>query len=184
MNAANRAGRLSYEESCRLLQQRGYSDEGSNGTIPTLPDHLPQYDDEEPLGVSFFRTFVGEGDLENLTLPRTVFGRSKVGPVSFKNTDLSYSNLCWNDFNEVNFEDADLSGSDLRASHFSNVKFARTNLKTADLRLSTFDSCDFTDAEMQGAKMTREQGEFLALSGEQRNVIDWQDSEGEEPPGG
>jgi hypothetical protein len=49
--------RLSYEDSCRRLQQN-YIDAGS---IPPIPDHRPQPDDEEPLGVSFFRTFVGEG---------------------------------------------------------------------------------------------------------------------------
>lgn len=184
MRSDERADRLSYEESCRVLQRVGYPDAGADGAIPPMPDHLPQCDDEEPLGVSFFRTFVGEGDLENLTLPRTFFGRSEVGPLSFKNTDLSESNLCWNDFNEVSFEDADLSGSDLRASLYNSVKFVRTNLQNADLRLSTFDSCDFTGAEMKGAKLTREQGSVLGLSDEQRNVIDWQESDGEEPPGG
>lgn len=184
MSSDERASRLSYEESCRLLQQLGYPDAGVEGTIPPMPDHLPQSDDEEPLGVSFFRTFVGEGDLENLTLPRALFGRSEIGPLSFKNTDLSESSLCWNDFNKVSFEDADLSGSDLRASLYNGVKFVRTNLKNADLRVSTFNSCDFTDAGMQGVKLTREQADVLGLSDEQRNVIDWQESDGEEPPGG
>lgn len=184
MSTHEQSGRLSYEESCRVLQKLGFLDAGADGAIPPMPDHLPQCDDEEPLGVSFFRTFVGEGDLENLTLPRTFFGRSEIGPLSFKNTDLSESNLCWNDFNEVSFEDADLSGSDLRASVYNSVKFVRTNLRHADLRLSTFDSCDFTNAELQGAKLTREQAEDLGLTDEQRNVIDWQETEGDEPPGG
>ena len=184
MSSDERAGRLSYEESCRLLQRLGYPDAGAEGTIPPMPDHLPQFDDEEPLGVSFFRTFLSEGDLENLTLPRTFFGKSEIGPLSFKNTDLSDSNLCWNDFNEVSFESADLSGSDLRASIYNSVRFVRTNLKNADLRMSTFNSCNFTDAGMQGVKLTLEQGAVLNLSNEQRIVIDWQKSDGEEPPGG
>jgi uncharacterized protein YjbI with pentapeptide repeats len=168
-----------------------------------MPDHRPQYDDEAPLGVSFFRTWVGVGRpfglqpsnpddwvdvaehaLANLTLPRTFFGRSEISSISFKNTDLSESTLCWNDFIEVNFTDADLSESDLRASIFRRVAFVRTNLRNADLRRSSFEACDFTDADMAGAKLTRKQGERIHLSDKQRQVIDWQESAGEEPPGG
>jgi len=47
------AARLSYEESCRHLQRLGYPDAGAEGVIH------PQFDAEQPLGVSFFRTFVG-----------------------------------------------------------------------------------------------------------------------------
>src|ERR1700691_4388161 len=112
--------RRSYEESCRVLLQLGYPDAGADGATPPIPDHGPPFDDEAPMGVSFFRTFVGQdiehgvedvrdGDLENLTL-RTFFGRSHIHHVSFKNTDLSESAMCWNDFNEVNFTDTDLSG--------------------------------------------------------------------------
>jgi uncharacterized protein YjbI with pentapeptide repeats len=173
--------RLSYEESCKLLQGHGYLDDG---TIPPVPDHRPRFDDEEPLGVSFFRTFVCDGDLENLTLPRTYFGKSDVGPISFKNTDLSDSTLCWDDFNEVDFTDGDLSGSDLRASQFIKVKFVRANLRNADLRHSSFDDCDFTDAEMRGAKLTISQGAGLALSSTQREEIEWHTRDGEVPGGG
>ncbi|MBI1248264.1 pentapeptide repeat-containing protein [bacterium] len=149
-----------------------------------MPDHLPQYDDEEPLGVSFFRTFANEDVLENLTIPRTFFGRSEMRAISFLNSDLSESNLCWNDFIEVNFECADLGKCDMRASLFEDVRFVRANLCGADLRQSTFDSCDFTEAAMKGAKLTRKQAEDIRFSDEQRGMIDWQDSEGEEPPGG
>jgi BTB/POZ domain-containing protein KCTD9 len=99
-----RPNRKTYEESCELLQKLGYLEQGE---IPPIPDHPPHWDDDESLGVGFFRTFIEEGDLENLTLPRTFFGRSAVGPISFKNADLSESSLCWNDFNEVDFTDAD-----------------------------------------------------------------------------
>jgi uncharacterized protein YjbI with pentapeptide repeats len=127
---------------------------------------------------------VGEHALEHLTLPRTLFGRSEIGPISFKNTDLSESTLCWNDFIEVNFTEADLSESDLRASIFRRVAFVRTSLRNADLRRSNFEACDFTDADMAGAKLTRKQGARIHLSDEQRKVIDWQESDGDEPPGG
>ncbi len=69
----------------------------------------------------------------NLTLPRTYFGRSQIGPVSFENTDISESTLCWNDFSDVDFTDADLSQCDMRASQFTGVTFVRTNLRYADL---------------------------------------------------
>lgn len=202
--SSKRAARLSYEDSCRLLMRLGCLYGGDYGwAVPPLPDRRPQSGDELPHGVRFFRTWVGSGkpfglqppspdyesdikehDLENLTLPRTFFGRSEISSISFQNTDLSESTLCWNDFIEVNFTDADLSESDLRASIFERVAFVRTNLRNADLRRSTYKECDFTDADMRGAKLTREQGERIHLSNEQRKVIDWQDSDGKEPSGG
>lgn len=193
--SSERANRLSYQESCRLLQRLGYPDVGAEGVIPPMPDHRPQCDDEGPLGVTFFRTFVGQdleqgdphvghGNLENLTLPRTFFGRSYIHHVSFKNTDLSESTLCWNDFFEVNFTDADLSGCDFRALNFSESTFVRAILRNVDFRHSNFEACDFTVADMRGAKLTREQGEQIILSEQQQKVIDWQESDGEEPPGG
>jgi hypothetical protein len=201
--SSERAARLSYEESCKFLQRHNHLGGGVEGVIPPMPDHRPQFDDSTSIGVRFFRTWVGVGRpfglepsspedwedvaehaLENLTLPRTFVGRSEIGPISFKNTDLSESTLCWNDFIEVNFTDADLSGSDLRASIFKRVAFVRANLRTADLRRSGFEACDFTDADMAGAKLTRKQGEGIRLSDEQRKVIDWQESDGDEPPGG
>lgn len=190
-----RPPRLSYEESCRLLQRIGYPDVGTDGAIPLIPDHRPQCDDSGPLGVTFFRTFVGQDiengdedvrhrDLENLTLPRTYFGRSYVQHVSFKNTVLSESTLCWNDFTAVDFTDADLSGGDLRASLFTGTLFVRTALRNADLRRSSFRGCDFADADLRGVKLTRTQDRSLTLTEEQRRQIDWHDDDGEEPPGG
>jgi uncharacterized protein YjbI with pentapeptide repeats len=173
-----------------------------DGSLPPLPSRRPHPDDELPYGVHFFRTWVGSGrpfglqsppddesgigeqDFENLTLPRTFFGRSEISRISFKNTDLSESWLCWNDFIEVNFTAADLSGSELRASLYTRVVFVGTHLRGADLRRSTYKDCDFAGADMAGAKLTREQGEKLLLSEQQKLVIDWQEDDGEEPPGG
>ena len=180
MNGQN-PSRKTYEESCELLQKLGYLERGD---IPPLLDHPPQWDDEEPLGVGFFRTAVTLGDLANLTLPRTFFGKSAVGPISFKNTDLSESSLCWNDFNEVDFTDADLSRSDLRASIFGKVVFVRANLTGTDMRRSSFLACEFTDADVRGAKLTNKQGEGIAFSDQQRQEIDWEESEGKRPLGG
>lgn len=173
--------RLSYEDSCRRLQ-KSYIDADS---IPPVPKHLPQYDDEGPLGVNFFRTFVGEGDdLSNLTLPRTFFGRSEVNDAHFRNTDFTESNMCWNDFTDVDFTNATLNGCDLRASNYERVKFVSTDLTNADMRHSWFKDCKFDDALMEGAVLTREQGAKLDLSERQRAQISWVDDPGMEPGGG
>jgi BTB/POZ domain-containing protein KCTD9 len=173
--------RLSYEDSCVRLQSRYLE----KGIIPAIPDHMPAYDDPGPLGVNFFRTFVGDGeDLRNLTLPRTFFGRSELSNVSFENTDLSESNLCWNDFIDVDFTDAVLAGSDLRASNYERVKFIRSNLSGVDMRLSSFRNCEFAGANMTRAIMTRAQAAKLTLSGDQQRVIDWAEEDGPEPSGG
>ncbi len=172
--------RLSYEDSCVRLQK----DYLSGDKIPPMPDHLPQYDDEE-LGVSFFKTFVGEGDdLGNLTLPRTFFGRSEINDARFVNTDFTESNLCWNDFFNVDFTNAILARSDLRASTFVRVKFVSADLSHADMRMSSFENCDFERATMAGAVLTVEQGARLALSDIQRAQIAWTNDEGPEPGGG
>ena len=195
---SDRPNRLSYEESCQVLQDFGYLDEGE---IPTMPSGRPGISSSD--GLRFYKSWVGVGRpeglaplnpadsvdvpdhaLANLTLPRTFIGRSEISFISFRNTDLSESTLCWNDFIEVDFTDADLSGSDLRSSIFRQVGFLRTNLRNADLRRSTFEACDFTDAEMVGAKLTHEQGNQMELSERQRREIDWQDEDGEEPSGG
>jgi hypothetical protein len=55
-----RPSRRTYEESCEHLQKLGYLVQGNT---PPVPGHLPQWDDEEPLGVGFFRTAVTQGDL-------------------------------------------------------------------------------------------------------------------------
>lgn len=172
--------RLSYEESCRVLQREQVIDEGA---IPPLPGRMPRQDDEL-MGVSFFRTRLADAKVENMTLPRTYFGRSEIAATSFQGTDLSESRANWNDFIEVDFSGADLSNSDLRGCLYERVKFRGTNLHGADLRYCGFKECDFSDAEMAGVKVTQKVGSALGLSNEQQSVIDWQDEDGEEPDGG
>ena len=173
--------KLGYEDSCRRLQP-DYIDPG---TIPPMPRRLPRHDDPEPLGVSFFRTFVGEGeDLSNLTLPRTFFGRSEINDAAFRNTDLTESNLCWNDFIDVDLTGAVLARSDLRASQFLRVRFDGADLRGADMRRSSFINCRFETARLDGAVLTRKQGQRMSLSEEQRAVIAWTNDDGPEPGGG
>jgi len=173
--------RLGYDASCRRLQP-DYLDPGQR---PSVPDGRPRHDDPEPLGVSFFRTFVGEGDdFSHLTLPRTFFGRSEINDAAFVNTDLRESNLCWNEFIDVDFTDGVLAGSDLRASRFTRVRFVRCDLRGADLRRSSFEDCAFDGAMMTGAILTPAAGAGLTLSAEQRTAIAWADDDGPEPDGG
>ncbi len=170
--------RLSYEESCERFKPDYISE------TPPLPDRMPRFDDEEP-GLSFFRTFVGDGDdFSDLTIPRTYFGRSEVNDASFRNTDLSQSCMCWNDFVNVDFTGADLSGADLRGSAYKSVRFSAANLQGADLRHSSFEECDFQGADLTQAILARSQKKFLALTPEQNKVIDWRWSPGPEPDGG
>lgn len=172
--------RLSYAESCKSMQPRHLE----RGQVPPLPDGMPQADDEV-LGVSFFRTLLDEeDDLVNLTLPRTFFGRSEIKRSSFHNTDLTESNLCWNDFEDVNFTDAILVRADLRASSFTRVSFDTADLSNADLRQSNFEHCTFTNATMTGTVLTAEQGALLRLSAKQRAEIVWTEDDGPEPLGG
>ena len=167
--------RRSFEESVAELVRRGWLE----GPV-RLPDRMPRYDDEV-LAVNFFRTQV-EGALDDLSLPRTYFGRSLIANASFKNTELRESSMCWNDFEQVDFSGADLSVCDLRASNFVGCRFTGAKLDGADLRRSGFEGCDFTGASLRGARLTREQE--LALTESQRAEVAWMSDEGDEPDGG
>ena len=60
------------------------------------------------------RMMIADENFAQLSLQRTFFGRSLIQRVSFAGTDLSESDLCWNDFEEVGFAHASLQGTDLR----------------------------------------------------------------------
>ncbi|HNQ73557.1 MAG TPA: pentapeptide repeat-containing protein [Verrucomicrobiota bacterium] len=172
--------RLPYDESCRALQREQIIEAGD---IPPLPQQPPRHDDEV-LGVNFFRTSLAEARLDNLTLPRTFFGRSEIRNTSFQNTDLSESTANWNDFIDVSFKSADLSRCDFRACLLEKVLFTEANLTEADFRYCGFKDCDFSGADMTSAKLTKKAGAALRLSSVQQNVIDWQVDDGDEPDGG
>jgi BTB/POZ domain-containing protein KCTD9 len=174
--------RLGYEDSIRRLRELGFLGADEQ---PVMPDQVPQPEDEEALGLGFYKTIVGEGaDLSNLTLSRSFFGRSEIGNASFRNTDLSESNLRWNDFIDVDFSEATLTRADLRASNYTRVNFTRANLCGADLRRADFEDCVFDSAAMDGTVLTRKQGSRLPLSSVQKAAIAWCDDDGEEPSGG
>jgi uncharacterized protein YjbI with pentapeptide repeats len=175
--------RRSLEETWRHLGDTMPRDELGQ---PFVPPAMPNYDDRV-LGFSFFRHIVEGGDLSNMTLPRTYFGRSGLERVSFQNTDLSESRMCWNDFTGCDFSSADLSGCDMRASLFRDCRFDGTNLRGADLRRSSFEGCSFVGADMAGAVADDyETMDYLfdKLTEAQRATMSVPADPGPQPPGG
>ncbi|MET1260570.1 pentapeptide repeat-containing protein [Flagellimonas sp. DF-77] len=171
----------SFEATVKILQAKRWVEADRQ---PQKPKAMPQYDDENPTGFEFFRTFVEDEDLSYLDLERTFFNRSEISGSRFVAARMRESNLCWNDFYHTDFSKADLSGSDMRAAIFEHVKFIDTDLSKADLRQSSFEACDFSGALMKGTKLTRDQQKGMVLSAEQIAAIQWMDKAGEEPDGG
>src|SRR5262249_33525045 len=93
---SERVRRIPYEDSYKTVRRLYPGTKFGSAVLPPRLNRRPHVDDEEPLGIRFFRTVVNEHSLDNLTLPHTFFCRSAVGPISFKNTDLHESTLCWN----------------------------------------------------------------------------------------
>jgi len=172
--------RLPYEDSYRFLQSSGW--EGP-GDVPPICDHIPRYDDDV-LCLSFFRTFIEDATMENLTLPRTYFSRTQIERTSFQNTDLTESVANWNNFEDVDFSKANLTRFDFRACEILRSKFIEADLTEADLRCCSIDECDFTNANMTRTKLTSATGKTLKLSATQRQQIEWHADDGEEPDGG
>jgi len=179
--------RRSLVETWKHLEASGQTMPRDGKGKPLVPPRTPHPDDDE-LGFSFFRTSADEGDYSDCTLPRTFVGRSGLTNVSFRNTDLSGSWMCWNDFTDCDFSKADLSGCDMRASQFKGCKFDGANLKEADLRRSGFEGCSFKGADLKGTVMDNDSaadwGADEHLSKAQVASIVWHDDPGEEPAGG
>ena len=176
--------RRSLEDTWSYLEATGISMPRDVHGQPFVPPCMPSHDDEEPLGFDFFRCGHSDADLSNLTLPRTFFGRSSLERVLFRNTDLSESRMCWDDFIECDFTCADLTGCDLRASVFRDCRFTGAIMTNAELRGAGFRHCDFTRAQMKGAKLTHTQRLTVALSQEQKKVVDWHWRSPTQPGGG
>jgi uncharacterized protein YjbI with pentapeptide repeats len=146
---------------------------------------MPQPDDDEPLGLSFFRmSFEGGADLSGLSIARTFSGRSEIANVSFRGSDLTESNLRWNDFIDVDFREACLARADLRASEYVSVYFDNADLSGADLRYSKYEKCTFEGANLSGAKFAKDQRKSLRLDDHQIRQVSWQPDHGPEPSGG
>ncbi|MDD5755934.1 MAG: pentapeptide repeat-containing protein, partial [bacterium] len=141
--------------------------------------------------IGFFRGQFKDNRLDNLTIPRTYFGRSELNNISFKNTDLNESRMCWNDWAECDFSESSLKCCDLRNSIFKDCSFKNANLEDADLRHATFENCDFSGASMKGTKIKKASGILTRFSPKtiktdkkQNLEIDWQKENGPEAPGG
>jgi BTB/POZ domain-containing protein KCTD9 len=179
--------RRSLEETWRHLECQGEEMPRDRDGRPFVPPQMPSYEDEEPLGFSFFGRGGQVEDYSGLTLPRTYFGHSTLDRLSFAGTDLSGSRMCWNDFLGCDFSGADLSGCDMRSSTFRGCRFAGAVLRGADLRRSYFEDCDFAGADLTGALVEEEDADGCVqdyLSSEQCAVVAWQPDGGPEPPGG
>lgn len=179
--------RLTAEHSFKHIRDSGWDapDEAS-----ALPAKMPSVSDTE-LGLRFFRTCVSNEQFDDLTIPRTFYGRSEIKSVTFECSDLSESRMCWNDWEHCDFRGANLSGCDLRRSTFEYCYFIGTNLTGADLRGARFEKCSFSGAVMRGVKLEKQfrlsrwlRAKALKLSPEQIRDINWVTIVGEEPPGG
>jgi uncharacterized protein YjbI with pentapeptide repeats len=178
--------RRTLEETWRHLESQGEEMPRDSDGRPFVPPQMPNYEDEE-LGFSFFGRGGQVEDYSNLTLPRTYFGHSTLTRLSFANTDLSESRMCWNDFVGCDFSGADLSACDLRASVFKDCRFVGAAFRGADLRQAWFEDCDFTGADLTGAVAEDVSGDGCPqdfLTKEQQAAMVWSPDEGPEPPGG
>lgn len=179
--------RRSLEESWRALEVMGHDMPRLPDGAPHLPSRMPNFDDEEPVNIAFFRTIWEDADLSGFTLPRTYFARSGFERVNFGASELAESRMCWNDFIRCDFSNAVLARCDMRASNFEGCVFRGADLSGADLRRSNFDACIFEGATMAGAIVQRRSASddlIPLLSKSQLEEIRWVSDEGEEPPGG
>lgn len=177
----------SLAESWTVLEAQGVDVGRSADGAPYVPPRMPNYDDEEPLSTMFFRGEWKDVALDDLTLPRTYFGRSLLESVSFRGSDLSESRMCWNDFVKCDFTGARLRGCDLRASIFSACIFRNADLAGADLRRATFVACLFEGANL--ADLTADEqfarkGLRSCMTVEDQRQVNWVQDPGTEPPGG
>jgi uncharacterized protein YjbI with pentapeptide repeats len=147
---------------------------------PPFPDHHAGIAREGDLvDITFFRglwDWDDDGDFSNLTLPRRFMNRTTFRRMSFVNTDLNQSFMCWNDFIECDFTDADLTCCDMRESIFRNCKFVRCRLIGADLQRSSFAGCDFTGADLTGARVDDCTTDTLEVSEEQDAWLEYTDN--------
>jgi uncharacterized protein YjbI with pentapeptide repeats len=151
-----------------------------------LDHHAGVWREEDPVDIMFFRSGYRDAVLADLTLPRRHINRSDFQRVSFRNTDLNQSFMCWNDFIDCDFTDADLTCCDMRASIFRNCSFVRCKLVGADLRRSTFENCDFTGADVTGAKKAWDQDidNLDHVADEETTLMDVREDDGPQPKGG
>lgn len=179
--------RKTLEESWRFLESMGHEMPRRPDGAPHLPDRMPNFDDDTPVNIAFFRTLWQDADLSNLTLPRMFLARSEFKRVNFRCSEFTESRMCWNDFIECDFSSADLRRCDMRSSNFRKCTFRGADLANADLRISLFEGCTFDGAVLTHAIAdlpSAKAGLRLSLNELQRRSVKWAKSPGEVPPGG
>ncbi len=179
--------RKTLDQTWQYLESMGQEMPRLTDGAPHLPSRMPNFDDEDAVNATFFRSGWEGTDLSELTLPRTYFGRSSFQDVSFRGSELVESRMCWNDFIRCDFSEADLSRCDMRAVRFEACIFRGADLSGADLRRSSFDACILEGAKLAGAIAHRHSAaEDLVplLTKAQREEVRWVMELGDEPPGG
>jgi uncharacterized protein YjbI with pentapeptide repeats len=179
--------RKTIEESWRTLEALGNDMPRLPDGSPHLPTRMPNFGDEVPVNIAFFRMHWENTDLSELTLPRMFFARSGFECVNFRGIDLSESRMCWNDFIKCDFSESNLRRCDMRATVFDCCLFRNADLRGVDLRRSRFDACIFEGAILAGAiahKQSSAADLIPLLSMSQRDEIRWVLELGDEPPGG
>ncbi len=78
--------RRTIQDTWALLDADGLRMPRDATGAPFIPAGMPNHDNEEPLGLSYFRSGLIDADLHALTLPRTFFGRSSFERVNFRNS--------------------------------------------------------------------------------------------------
>jgi uncharacterized protein YjbI with pentapeptide repeats len=181
--AKKKQTRRSLAETWDMLNRDGWELPRDRRRRPRLIDHHGGWERKgDPTTIEFFRVGFEGADLSNLTLPRRYINRSDFQQVSFRNTDLNQSFMCWNDFIGCDFTDADLTCCDMRASVFEDCKFVRCKLAGADMRRSSFEGSDFTGADLTGALLDVDVD--IEVSDKQRFTMDVTLDEGPQPKGG
>ncbi len=160
------------------------STRGNSSKRAFTPDPEVWIAKEGPRRLDAFRGPLEDFDYSQQDLMNSFINKSLVKNVSFENSSLSGSRMCWNDFEQVNFKGTSLSECDMRASIFEDCDFEGADLTKTDLRRSSFVNCRFKSANFEGAKIAKASKEKFDLSPDQIDVVEWMEDDGEEPEGG
>ncbi len=140
--------RLSLNDSWDLLDR-----DDSDERMPRNPDGSPKLPTKPPQAgtpgfgsIEMYKNGWEDGDMSNLTVPRCFFARSLLERVSFLNTELTESWLCWDNFEGCDFWKSVLTRCDMRCSYWKNCRFDKADLTGADLRGSNFENCTLEGA--------------------------------------
>jgi|SRR5579884_449008 len=175
--------RRTWKESWELLRQRGLAVPRKRVDRPGAVKR-PERGKARFGGLCFRDADLRETEFDNLSLPRTLFRKSRFAAVSFRNTNLSLSCLADCTWLDCDFGGADLACADLRGAELFACRFTAARLVGADLCGAKLSNCDFTDADLTGARIDLGLKDALPLSAVQRDrMVHWFDETDEGPDG-